>query len=137
MEESPNVQVQSASTAQAASHPSLGTIFPSSQYPAIGFITSPSPQISVHTEAVVASPSVQEYPVSTAQVDEHPSLSSVLESSQYPAIGATTFPSPQISLQLLAVERIAKCSCPISFRCTSRTAAITINYIIVITVTRK
>ena len=104
MEESPNVQVQSASTAQAASHPSPVDIPPSSQYPAVGFMTSPSPQTSLHTEAVEESPSVQEYPVSTAQVEEHPSLSAVLESSQYPAIGAIENPSPHTSVQILAVE---------------------------------
>ena len=58
------------------------TTFPSSQYPAVGAMTFPSLQISVHTLAVEESPRVQLQSVSTAQEELHPSLSAVLLSSQ-------------------------------------------------------
>ena len=104
VEESPRVQVQFTSTLQVASQPSPGAIFPSSQYPAVGFITIPSPQITAQILAVVASPNVHDHPVSTEQVESHPSPAVVPPSSQYPAVGSVTFPSPQVSVQTLAVD---------------------------------
>jgi len=70
----------------------------------VGIITFPSPHISVHTLAVEESPKVQDQLASTEQVEEQPSLFEVLPSSQYPAVGFTTLPSPQISVQVLAVN---------------------------------
>jgi len=60
-------------------------------------MTIPSPQVSLHELAVIESPRVQVYPVSTAQEASHPSPGVVFPSSQYPAVGAIDFPSPQIS----------------------------------------
>ena len=108
VEESPNVQVQPVSTAHDPSHPSPAVVPESSQYPAIGFMTAPSPQISVHTEAVEESPNVQDQLASTLQLELHPSPSVVPLSSQYPAVGTITIPSPQISLHALAVEESPK-----------------------------
>ena len=65
-----------------ASHPSPVFVLPSSQYPADGFMTNPSPQISLQELAVEASPNVQEYPDSTPHVELHPSPSVGLPSSQ-------------------------------------------------------
>ena len=80
--EVPGVQLQSASTVQADEQPSLLLVLPSSQYPAEGIITFPSPQISVHVLAVTESPKVQVHPDSTEQVELHPSLLVVPPSSQ-------------------------------------------------------
>jgi len=101
--ESPVVQVQPVSTAQLASHPSPAVTPPSSQYPEVGLITFPSPQISEHALEVVELPAVHVHPVSTAQLESHPSPFAVLLSSQYPVAIFITFPSPQISVQTLAV----------------------------------
>ena len=54
--------------------------------------------------AVVESPNVQIQPVSTAQLASQPSPGVVLPSSQYPLVGDIDFPSPQRSLQILAVK---------------------------------
>ena len=51
--------------------------------------------------AVEESPRVHTHPDSTAQVAEHPSLATILLSSQYPEIGLMTAPSPHISIQTL------------------------------------
>ena len=101
--ESPKVQTQLISTEQVELHPSLATVFPSSQYPAVGFITKPSPQISEHELAVTESPNDHVHFASTEQVESHPSPVTVFPSSQYPAVGLKIFPSPQISVQTLAV----------------------------------
>ena len=53
--------------------------------------------------AVDRSPKLQLQPVSTKQVELHPSPFAVFESSQYPDVGLITFPSPQVSEQTLAV----------------------------------
>ena len=100
----PRVQVQSASTDHVEEQPSLSLLFPSSQYPKTGLKTIPSPHISVHELAVDESPKVHVQPGSTEHVEEQPSLSAFPPSSQYPAVGFITFPSPQVSCQLLAVE---------------------------------
>ena len=80
--ESPKLQLQSLSIAQEESHPSSSTVFPSSQYPAVGLITIPSPHVSVQILAVEESPSVQVQPVSTAQLESQPSFDVVPPSSQ-------------------------------------------------------
>jgi len=67
-------------------------------------MTIPSPHISLQVLAVVELPEVQEYPVSTAQLELHPSPFAVLLSSQYPEATFITFPSPHISLQILGVD---------------------------------
>ena len=85
------------------SHPSPGVVLPSSQYPTVGVVTNPSPQISEHTLVVVASPNVHSHFDSTAHRLLQPSLFKEFPSSQYPAVGVTTNPSPQRSLQVLAV----------------------------------
>lgn len=82
VEESPNVQVQPVSTPHVELHPSPFTEFPSSQYPARGFITLASPHISFHTLAVDESPSVQVQPDSTAQLASQPSFIFEFPSSQ-------------------------------------------------------
>ena len=87
VEESPKVQVYPVSTTQDASHPSPAVVPESSQYPAVGFITIPSPQVSVQAEEVEESPRVQPHPVSTAQLASHPSPVATPPSSQYPAVG--------------------------------------------------
>jgi len=82
VEELPAVQLHPVSTPQLEFQPSPFTVLLSSQYPEVGLITIPSPQISVQTLAVVESPCVQVYPVSTAQEASHPSPAIVLLSSQ-------------------------------------------------------
>lgn len=72
---------------------------PSSQYPAVGITTIPSPHISPQLLAVIESPNVQLQLVSTVQVDDHPSPLLVLPSSQIPTVGTITIPSPHISVQ--------------------------------------
>ena len=90
-------------------------MFESSQYPAVGVKTFPSPQISVQIEAVEESPRVQVHPVSTAHIELHPFPSVMSPSSQYPAEGLITFPSPHISEQELGVEESPKVHCqPVS-----------------------
>ena len=101
--ESPKVQVQPASTEQEESQPSEALVLPSSQYPLRGKVTFPSPQISLQTLALELSPRVHVQPASTAQVELHPSPFAWFESSQYPAVGVITIPSPHASVQLLAV----------------------------------
>ena len=59
--------------------------------------------MSEHELAVVALPGVQVQPVSTAQTEFHPSPLTKSPSSQYPTFVFTTNPSPQISIQVLAV----------------------------------
>ena len=115
VEESPAVQLNSVSSLQEESHPSPSITFPSSQYPATTLITIPSPQISDQVLAVDESPKVQEYPSSTAQLASHPSPAVVPASSQYPAVGLMTTPSPQVSSQTLAVEELPGVQeCPVS-----------------------
>jgi len=92
----PRVQLHRDSTAQDELQPSPLIVFPSSQYPAVGFITLPSPQVSDQELAVVLLPDVQVYPVSTEQLESHPSPEAVFPSSQYPEDVSITFPSPQI-----------------------------------------
>ena len=104
VDESPRVHSHNDSTAQLESQPSPSVGFPSSQYPTVGLITIPSPQVSEQLLAVLISPNVQVYPVSTEQEPSHPSLGVVPPSSQYPAVGLTTFPSPQMSEQAEAVD---------------------------------
>ena len=70
----------------------------------MGVITLPSPHISIQTLAVTMSPRVQLQLASTEQVASHPSPILELPSSQYPITWLTTIPSPQISVQTLAVE---------------------------------
>ena len=82
MELSPRVHVQSDSTAQVELHPSPFAVLESSQYPAVGVITIPSPHASVQLLAVVGFPNVHVHPDSSLHVDDHPSLSFVLPSSQ-------------------------------------------------------
>ena len=67
-------------------------------------MTIPSPHVSEQLLPDDPLPPLHEKPVSIAQVELQPSLSSVFPSSQYPATTLTTFPSPQISLQTLAVD---------------------------------
>ena len=78
-------------------------MFPSSQYPVAIFITNPSPHISEQELEVRESPRVHEYPVSTEQVELHPSPLVVPPSSQYPVVGLIEKPSPQMSLHELDV----------------------------------
>jgi len=106
--ESPSVHVYPDSTAQEASHPSPVAVFPSSQYPAIGLITFPSPQISEHELALEELPDVHVHPVSTLQLESQPSPFTVLLSSQYPVAIFMTLPSPHISVQTLAVVESPK-----------------------------
>jgi len=108
VEESPKVHVQSVSTFHVASQPSFGVVLPSSHFPKIGLIVIPSPHISVQELAVVESPSDQVHPVSTAQVEDQPSPPVIPPSSQYPVVGFSTLPSPQISEHTLAVEESPK-----------------------------
>lgn len=82
VDESPKVHVQSVSTEHDDEQPSPSFEFPSSQYPAVGLITAPSPQISVHTLEVLLSPRVQLQLVSTVQTDDQPSLLLLFPSSQ-------------------------------------------------------
>ena len=103
-DELPDVHVYPASTVQLLSQPSPLILLPSSQYPTATFITNPSPHISEHVLAVTLSPNVHVYPVSTEQVELHPSPFKILLSSQYPDVGFKIIPSPQVSAQLLAVE---------------------------------
>lgn len=95
-EELAKVHSHPVSTIQDASQPSSADKFPSSQVPGAVVKPIPSPQISVQTEAVEESPSVQSHPVSTVQVLEHPSLSLVLPSSHRPNVGTIFLPSPHI-----------------------------------------
>ena len=111
VEESPSVHCQFASTAQEASHPSPAVVSPSSQYPARGFPTIPFPQILVQVEAVVESPRVQDQSVSTEQEESQPSPAAVPPSSQYPAVGFITLPSPHISVQTEAVVASPRVHC--------------------------
>lgn len=82
VEESPKVQVYPVSTAHVELQPSLSLVLPSSQYPSVGLITFPSPQVSEQEAGVDESPAVQSNPTSTAQDELHPSLSIVFPSSQ-------------------------------------------------------
>lgn len=79
---SPNVQTQPASTEHEMFHPSPVIKFPSSQYPDVGAIDFPSPQISDQELAVEESPRVQVQPASTEQLLSHPSELFVFPSSQ-------------------------------------------------------
>ena len=101
----PRVHSQLVSTAQVESQPSPSLVLPSSQYPVIGVMTNPSPQRSIQVLTVVVDPPGHVYLSSTAQVESHPSPSSVLPSSQKVDAGVkeTTFPSPQISVQILGL----------------------------------
>jgi hypothetical protein len=99
----PGVHCHKGSTEQEESHPSVFTEFPSSQYPAVGVMTFPSPQISVHVSGAIELPPEQTQPVDTEQEFVQPSVLSLLPSSQYPEVGLTFLPSPQISVQMLAV----------------------------------
>ena len=103
VELSPPDHVYPVSTEQVELQPSPLAVFPSSQYPAAIFMTKPSPHISDQELAVVLVPKEQEYPVSTDQLELHPSPLAVFPSSQYPVVGLITIPSPQVSAQLLAV----------------------------------
>jgi len=60
----------------------------------------------VQTLAVLESPNVHVQPVSTEHELLQPSEETEFPSSQYPEIGATTLPSPQVSLHTLAVEEL-------------------------------
>lgn len=99
---SPSVHVQFGSTLQREFHPSLLLKFPSSQYPFVGAVTTPSPHMSVHTLAVVELPDVHVHKDSTAHTALHPSPPTVLPSSQYPDLIIPTIPSPQVSVQVEA-----------------------------------
>mmetsp|Transcript_9282 Transcript_9282/g.8939 ORF Transcript_9282/g.8939 Transcript_9282/m.8939 type:complete len:131 (-) Transcript_9282:217-609(-) len=103
VEESPRVQTQPDSTEHAELHPSPFDFPPSSQYPAVGFITAPLPQLSVHEDWVVESPSVQFQPDSSAHEESQPSPLFLFPSSQYPDVGLITVPSPHVSVHWLAV----------------------------------
>lgn len=71
------------STVQVDEHPSPPTLLPSSQYEeSFKFIVIPSPHISAHVLAVVVFPVVHDQPVSTVQVESHPSPVTRLPSSQ-------------------------------------------------------
>lgn len=76
------MQAQPGSTEQDELHPSLTPTFPSSQYPACGFSTFPSPQVSEQTLAVEELPGVHDQFNSTDQAELQPSPSTVLLSSQ-------------------------------------------------------
>lgn len=108
VEELPDVQLYPVSTLQLESHPSPFTVLLSSQYPEVGTITLPSPQISVQTLATVELPDVQEYPVSTAQLLLHPSPLFVFPSSHEPLAGIIIFPSPHISVHTLLEVEVPK-----------------------------
>ena len=78
----PDDQSYPVSSAQEESQPSPSTKFPSSQYPEAVITTTPSPQISVQTLAVEASPRVHSQLASTAQDAEQPSPVAIPPSSQ-------------------------------------------------------
>lgn len=103
--ESPSVHTQSASTEQVDDQPSLSFVFPSSQYPAVGLNTSPSPHTSscVQISAVEESPPEQVQPTSSLQEESQPSLSLVFPSSHFPIVESIFLPSPQMSEHTLAV----------------------------------
>ena len=98
----PEEQSYPTSTAQVESHPSPLIKLPSSQYPVAGTTTTPSPHISVQELGVMESPSVHDQLGSTAQFASHPSPGRMLPSSQYPAFGIATIPSPHVSVQTVA-----------------------------------
>ena len=102
--ESPKVHAYPISTAQLASQPSPGVVLPSSQYPLVGDIDFPSPQISLQILAVEGPPNVQVQPASTLQLKSQPSPKAEFPSSQYPINVLITIPSPQTSVQELAVK---------------------------------
>ena len=106
VDKSPRVQLQFASTAQVLSQPSLFIEFPSSQYPAVGVTTNPSPHKSEQVLGVEESPRVHSHFDSTAHVLPHPSSVTAFPSSQYPTVGSITFPSPQTSSQTLAIAKL-------------------------------
>lgn len=102
----PSVQLQLVSTTHTDEQPSPSFVFPSSQKPLEGNGTFPSPQISTQELAVEESPKVQVQLVSTEHVLDQPSLLSRSPSSQYPATGVTTRPSPHKSMQVSAVVEL-------------------------------
>jgi hypothetical protein len=75
-------------------HPSPLIKFPSSQYAVNELNLFESPQISWQMSCVLGDPPDHEYPVSTIQVDEHPSPFAEFPSSQ--ASLPILSPSPQI-----------------------------------------
>ena len=81
--EEPPVQVHPVSTLHVELHPSLFAVFPSSHLVDNVLNRLLSPQISEHVSLVVEEPPVQVHPVSTLQVELHPSLLEVFPSSQY------------------------------------------------------
>ena len=112
----PPNQFQPDSICQIELHPSLLMILPSSQYVAIELKRLASPQISDHMSLVVEVPPVQVHPDSTAHTELHPSLFTVLPSSQNVLNEVYFLPSPQMSLQIsLDVEVPPEQVHPVSF----------------------
>ena len=75
------------------SQPSPLLLLPSS-HASPGEINIPSPQIVFQVSAEEAEPPVQDQPVSTTQLESHPSPAAIFPSSH--ASGPILFPSPQI-----------------------------------------
>lgn len=92
------------SIAHVESHPSPLILLPSSQYVEAGKagMIFPSPQVSTQLLAVVRSPREHIHPVSTLHDESQPSSLTEFPSSQYPAVGIVTYPSPHTSIHVLA-----------------------------------